>query len=54
MVDLDVGPRVAVVGALLQIERVLLVRLRRRAGHQPVEDGRIAVDAGAACLNVVC
>lgn len=52
MVDLDVRPRVAVVRSLLQIERVEFVRLRRRAGHQPIEHGRIAIDAGAACACV--
>ena len=45
MIDFDIGPRVAVVGALLQVERVVLVGLRRRAADQPVKDGRIAFDA---------
>lgn len=47
VVHLYVGPRVAVVGPLLQVERVQLVRLRRRARHEPVEHGRVALDSGA-------
>lgn len=47
MIDLYVGPRETVIGPLLQVERVELVGLRRGAGHQPIEHGRIAVDARA-------
>ena len=44
MVDFDVGPGVTVVGALLEVERVVLVGLRRRTADQSVEDGRIVLD----------
>lgn len=33
MIDFYVGPRVAIVRSLLQVERVKLVRLRRRPRH---------------------
>lgn len=48
MVHLDVGPRIAVVRSLLQIERVQLVRLCGRAGHKPIEYRRITLNARAA------
>lgn len=52
MIDFYVGPCVAVVRALLQVERVVLVRLRRRAGHQTVEDRWVALDSRAKWGNV--
>lgn len=48
MIDLYVGPCETVIGPLLQVERVKLVGLRRGAGHQPIEDGRVTVNARAA------
>lgn len=46
VVDFDVGPSVAVVVApLLQVKRVVLVGLSRRAADQPVVDGRPTLDA---------
>ncbi len=44
MVDFDIGPCMAVVGPLLQVERVVLVGLSRWASNQPIKDGRIAFD----------
>lgn len=44
MVNFDVGPCMAIVGTLLQVERVVLVGLSRRAANKPVEDGRITFD----------
>lgn len=47
MIDFDVGPSIAIVLPLLQIECVIFVRLRCRAWHQPIKHGWIAFDAGA-------
>lgn len=47
MIDFDVGPRIAVVLPLLQIERVEFVGLRRRAGHQSIKHCRVAFDSRA-------
>jgi len=47
MVDLYVGPSETVVLPLLQIERVEFVGLRRGARHQPIEHGRVSLDARA-------
>ena len=44
MVNFDVSPCMAIVGTLLQVERVVLVGLSRRATNKPVEDGRITFD----------
>lgn len=46
MVDLDVGPRPAVLLPLLKVERVVLVRLVRRAADQPIEHSWVVLDAG--------
>jgi len=47
MVDLYVGPSETVVLSLLQIESVELVGLSRGPRHQPIEHGRISLDARA-------
>ena len=52
VIDFNVGPRVAVIGALLQVERVVLVGLRRWAANQPVKDGRIAFNARTVAFIV--
>lgn len=51
VVDLDVRPSVSVFRSLLQIERVLFVRLRRGTGHQAIEHCGISVDAGAIVVQ---
>ena len=53
MVHFDVGPRVAVVRSLLQVKRVVLVRLGRRAANEPVENGGVVLNAGAASTTTV-
>lgn len=52
MIDFNVGPCIAVVLPLLQIERVEFVGLCGRAGHQPIKNRWIAFDSGAikVCL----
>lgn len=53
MVDFDIGPRMAVVGPLLQVERVVLVGLSRWASNQPIEHGRIAFDTRTDFLETI-
>lgn len=47
MVHFDIGPSVAVVGALLQVKRVVLVRLGCGTANQPVENSWVVLDSGA-------
>lgn len=47
MIHLDIGIGVPVFRPLLQIERVQLIRLGRRAWHQPIEHRWVALDSGA-------
>lgn len=47
MIDFYVSPSETVVLPLLQVERVELVRLRCGSRHQPIEHGRISLDARA-------
>lgn len=53
MIDFDVGPCIAIVLPLLQIECVVLVCLRRRSRHQTIKHGRIAFDTGAILVRLV-
>jgi len=53
MVDLYVSPSETVVLPLLQIERVEFVRLRRGSRHQPIEHGRISLDARAENIEIL-
>lgn len=48
MIDFYISPSVPVVRSLLQIERVKLIRLRRRTRHQPIKYSRIPFDARTA------
>jgi len=52
MVDLYVSPSETVVLPLLQIERVEFVRLRCGSRHQPIEHGRISLDARAENIEI--
>ena len=45
VVDFDISPRVTVIRALLQVERVILVGLRCRSWNQPVENNRVVLNA---------
>ena len=47
VVDFDISPRVTIVRPLLQVECVILIRLRCRASNQPVEDGRVVLNPRA-------
>lgn len=53
MVDLYVRPRETVVRPLLQVERVELVGLGRRSGHQPIKHRRVPLDARAENTQTV-
>lgn len=48
MIHLYVGPGVTIVRSLLQVERVELVRLRRRPGHQSIEHCGVPFDTRTA------
>lgn len=47
MIDLNIGPGEPIVRPLLQVERVELIGLRRRTGHEAVENSRIVFYTGA-------
>lgn len=47
MINLDIGPRETVIGALLEVECVELVRLSSGARHQPIEHSGITFDPRA-------
>lgn len=53
MIDFDVGPRVSIVRPLLQVKRVVLVGLCRRAPNDAIEHHRVVLYARTVVVVVM-